>query len=124
MYFNSFDFGFGIMSAIFPIVFLAVFIVIIVVIVQGIKQWSYNNAQPQIPAEARVVAKREDTSHHHNANDIHMSHTSTTYYATFEYTNGQRLELKIPNREYGMLAEGDIGVLTSQGSRYIRFDRR
>lgn len=54
---------------------------------------------------------------------MHTS-TSTTYYATFQFDSGDRLELHIPGREYGMMAEGDVGDLTFQGTRYLGFDRR
>jgi hypothetical protein len=124
---GSFGFGmFDIMSAIFPIMFILVLGVIIVVVIKGISQWSHNNAQPKIPAEAKVVSKRASVSHHQgNAGDVHH-HTmsSTTYYVTFEFASGDRLELHVPDREYGMIAEGDSGILTSQGTRFISFERR
>jgi hypothetical protein len=80
---------------------------------------------------ATVVAKRAAVSnHHHHHNNPHhhghtMSHTSssTTYFATFEVESGDRMELKVPDNEYGMLVEGDIGKLTFQGTRYKGFER-
>ena len=60
----------------------------------------------------------------HNDNDMSMSNSSyTTYFATFEVESGDRMELKVPDNEYGMLAEGDIGKLTFQGTRYKGFER-
>jgi len=52
---------------------------------------------------------------HHSAN--------TTYYVTFEVESGDRMEFKVSDKEYGMLAEGDKGKLTFQGSRYKEFTR-
>ena len=49
--------------------------------------------------------------------------TSTHYYVTFQFDSGDRLELHVPGREYGMMAEGDVGDLTFQGTRYLGFDR-
>ena len=49
--------------------------------------------------------------------------SSTTYFATFEVESGDRMELKVSDKEYGMLAEGDIGKLTFQGTRYKSFER-
>ena len=34
-----------------------------------------------------------------------------------------RSEFHVSGKEYGMLAEGDIGTLTFQGTRYIDFTR-
>lgn len=33
------------------------------------------------------------------------------------------MEFIVSGREYGHMAEGDQGILTSQGTRYISFDR-
>ena len=113
---------FSIMGILFPIVFLVIFVFIIFAVIKGLKEWSHNNAQPQIPAEALIVAKRGQRHHHNNNNGSH--HTSETYYVTFQFRNGDRTEIQVPPREYGMLAEGDEGVVTLQGTRFIRFDRR
>jgi hypothetical protein len=50
--------------------------------------------------------------------------TSTSYYATFEVESGDRMELSVDGRAYGLLAQGDIGSLTFQGTRYLGFQRR
>ena len=42
---------------------------------------------------------------------------------TFQVESGDRMELPVSGREYGMLAEGDIGKLTFQGTRYLSFER-
>ena len=81
--------------------------------------------QPVIPVRAKVIAKRTQvrgrgTQH----NDIHMqSHTSTSYYATFELENGERMELAIPSHQIGYLVEGDRGILSFQGRLFVKFDR-
>lgn len=126
-----FNYGFNmfsVMEMLFPIIFIVVLGFIIVIMVRGIKQWSYNNAQPKIPAEALVVAKRTAVSHYnHNAGTADVPNmimtTDTTYYVTFEFDSGDRLEFHVPAREYGLIAEGDSGVLTSQGTRFISFER-
>ncbi len=97
------------------------------VIVRGIQEWSHNNAQPKIPASAKVVTKRTQVTQHHHSNNgtdgMHHTSSSTSYYVTFEYTSGDRVELHVSAKEYGMLAEGDGGTLTTQGTRYISFER-
>ncbi|NLK43382.1 MAG: DUF2500 domain-containing protein [Tissierellia bacterium] len=103
--------------------FFLVFGIIIFTFLKGIGQWNYNNKQPVLTVVARVVTKRANTSrHHHHDNHAHSS-TRTTYYVTFEVESGDRMEFLVSGREYGMLAEGDLGKLTFQGTRYHNFER-
>lgn len=119
--FNSFSFAF----AIFPIFFILVFGIILFTIFKNIKQWNYNNHQPVLTVDARVVSKRGHTSRHSHHMNNHMHHsTSTSYYVTFEFESKDRLELHVPSHEYGMLVEGDMGKLTFQGTRYHGFERK
>ena len=92
--------------------------------------WISNNNSPILTVDAVIVSKREDVSvhRHGNAGDVtgaHGYHTtsSTTYYVTFEMENGERKELHVSGKEYGLLAEGDSGKLTFQGTRYKGFER-
>ena len=55
---------------------------------------------------------------------MHGSSASTSYYATFEVESGDRIELPLSGSEYGMLAEGDRGTLSFQGTRFLGFERR
>ena len=71
-----------------------------------------------LPAQARVVTKRTYTS-----GGMGDTSASTSYYITFEYLSGDRKEFYVPYREYGLIAEGDDGVLTFQGTRFIGFER-
>ena len=123
---RSFGSVFSIMSSLVMIVFVIAFGLIIYRVIQGAAQWSRNNSSPVLSVDARVVAKRMDVSHHHHSTgDLATKHysSSTTYFATFEMESGDRLELRLPDREYGMLAEGDYGKLTFQGTRYKSFAR-
>ena len=114
--------SFGFFQSAFPIVFGLVFLFVIGtfigIAVRGIMEWSKNSNSPRIPEQARVVAKRTYTSG--NTGD---ASASTTYYITFEFLSGDRKEFYVPYREYGMIAEGDDGVLTFQGTRFISFER-
>ncbi|HWS30010.1 MAG TPA: DUF2500 domain-containing protein [Clostridia bacterium] len=120
------------MFSIFPAIVTAGFVVvlgiIIVTAVRGIAQWNRNNNSPVLCVFATIVAKRANTSqhHHHDANNMAMSHTtsSTSYYATFEVDSGDRMELRVNGEQYGLLAEGDKGSLTFQGTRYLGFERQ
>lgn len=88
-------------------------------LVMGIRQWSHNNKQPQIPAPARVVSKRVATHHQDDGNgNVSVSHS---YYVTFAYTNGEQVEVRLSHRRYREIDEGDSGTLTMQGTRFIDF---
>lgn len=113
---------FNIMQFLFPIFFLLIFSIVIFTLIKNIKEWSYNNKQPIIPVTATIISKRASVSHRHG-NGNHISTTSTTYYVTFEYTNGQRQEFHVDGTQYGLLAEGDKGTLSFQGTRFIDFKR-
>ena len=117
--------GFDLLFSIFPFLFITVFVIIIgtfiVMAVRGVGAWSKNNASPRLTVSAQVVTKRTQVSHHHHQES--MSHTSTSYYATFQVESGDRMEFSVSGAEYGMLAEGDQGSLTFQGTRYLGFER-
>lgn len=109
----------GFLFTIFPLLFGAVFIFIFVMIVstfvKSARQERHNDHSPRLTVEATVVSKR-----------IHVwgDHSRTTYYATFQVASGDRMELEVPNGQYGYLVENDHGMLTFQGTRFISFERR
>ena len=121
--------GFSVMEILFPFFFFAVFgmvlIVLVVTLVRGIGEWHKNNNSPRLTVPAKVVSKRTSVSHgHHHGANGHMHTTSSTwYYVTFEVESGDRMEFGVSGSEYGMLAEGDSGKLTFQGTRYLSFER-
>jgi Protein of unknown function (DUF2500) len=47
----------------------------------------------------------------------------TAYFATFETPTGDRCELALPAHEFGLIADGDTGQLTYQGTRFKGFAR-
>lgn len=115
----------GIFYVMFFLVFFLVIATFIVTAVRGISQWNKNNNSPRLTVEATVVTKRTNVSRHHHHGTGAPHHTSsTTYYATFQVASGDRMELRVNGWEYGMLAEGDRGQLTFQGTRYLEFKRQ
>ena len=127
MGFGFFDgFMFNVFPIIFVVMFVSIFGIIIFSFISGAKQWNKNNNSPVLTVDARVVSKRTDVSHHmHNTADNTHHHTSSTwYYVTFEVESGDRMELSVTGKEYGMLVEGDNGRLTFQGTRYKGFQRK
>ena len=126
---DSFFWGGG-FEVMFSLVFILVIGVMLVMIVKGIGEWSRNNDSPRLTVEAEVVSKRTSVTHHQHANagdatGAHGFHTTvdTAYYATFQVESGDRMEFHIKGSEYGMLAEGDTGKLSFQGTRYLGFER-
>ena len=103
---------------IFPILFLAffglIFGTVISTMVKNGKQNRENDNSPRLSCEATVVTKRTRVS---------GDHSRTTYYATFQFESGDRLELEIPHNQFGYLVEGDKGKLSFQGTRYLNFER-
>ena len=113
-------FGFSMFGVIFTLSFILIFGIFIATFVRIISQWNKNNNSPRLTVPAKVVTKRTNVSHHrHN----HHTHHSTSYYVTFQVDSGDRMELQMNGQEYGMLAEGDTGNLSYQGTRYLGFDR-
>ena len=115
---------FNIVQFMVPVIFILVFGIIIFSIIKGIGQWSNNNKQPVLSVKAKVVTKRAHTTSTGGMNDNQtMNSSSTFYHVTFEVESGDRMELKISGSEFGLLAEGDVGKLTFQGTRYKNFER-
>ena len=114
----GFDVTFSIMRIMVPVIFVLVFGIIIVTMVRGVGEWNKNNQSPKLTVPATVVAKRSDVHR-----GIETMHTFTSYYVTFQVESGDRMEFEVSDMEYGMLAEGDSGELTFQGTRYLNFQR-
>lgn len=122
---------FYIFNVLFSIIFFCILALIIYNIVKNISTWNQNNHSERLTVPAKIVAKRTKVSQHQqpNAGDATGAHgftvmSSTSYYVTFELENGERMELSVKGPEYGMLAEGDIGALSYQGTRYLGFERK
>jgi hypothetical protein len=100
------------------IVALIVVVGFATIIVKGVGQWRRNNASPVVTTVARVITKRGEV--HGGAGE---TSASTAYFATFETPAGERCELAMPAREFGLIADGDTGQLTYQGTRFKGFAR-
>lgn len=109
------------MEGIFFIMFFLVFGMFIFVFVKNISEWHKNNHSPRLSVDAKIVDKRMATHHHHSNGHHHHTHS---YHITFEVQSGDRMELRVPRDEFGLLAEGDEGVLSFQGTRYLGFERK
>ena len=110
---------FGIFDFLFPIMFIAVFGLVAGTIASTLvkqrKQEQKNDASPRLTSDATVVTKRTH---------VWGDHSRTTYFATFQFESGDRLELEIPRDRFGYLVEGDKGKLHFQGTRFLDFERK
>ncbi len=122
-------FGRSMFSIVFCIVtvgFIIVLTSIVITMLKNIAIWNENNHSPQLTVSAKVVSKRTFYRRRANTNDItgmHGHHTTSTYYVTFQFESGDRMEFSVDGSEYGLLAEGDTGNLCFQGTRYLSFKR-
>ncbi|WP_226668096.1 DUF2500 domain-containing protein [Metabacillus litoralis] len=113
------DLMFQIVPIFIGIIFVVVISFFIINIVKGISTYSKNEQSPRISVPAELKTKRTSVR---SGGQNHHSHTS--YYVTFEFSSGDRSEFIVSGKEYGQLAEGDVGILTFQGTRYGGFDRK
>ncbi|MFJ7859165.1 DUF2500 domain-containing protein [Peribacillus sp. NPDC097206] len=108
------------------IIFVIILILFIVNVFNGLSQWKENEESPRLSVPAHVISKRTNVTRHNHFhdNDVHSHSSSTTYFITCEFDSGDRTEFRISGKEFGLLAEGDIGTLTFQGTRFIDFSRK
>lgn len=99
-----------------PILLIGVFVFMFV---RGLKQWTSNNNAPKLSLPAQLVTKRTDTY-----GGTNNSTTTTRYHVTFQVESGDRMEFQTNGDHYGLVAEGDFGILTYQGTRYLDFERK
>lgn len=104
--------GFEIMFGLMVLLFIGMFASILV---KSLLTWNKNNRSPRLSVDAAVVTKRIKVM-----GDEAIG-PSTLYYVTFQVESGDRLELRVDGKEYGMLVEGDRGRLSFQGTRYLGF---
>lgn len=81
-----------------------------------------NLSQPELTRWARIVGRRQNTSGGGGTTG-HTTSVSTFYYVTFELEDGSREELSVSGHQYGLLVEGDVGTLQTQGTWFKGFQR-
>ena len=113
------------------IVLIAIFALLLIgTLGRALFIWIRNNNSPKQTVEARVVTKRMNVhgfgrSMTGSSAAMHTGgSTYTRYFVTFELEKGSRIELGVKDAEFGMLAEGDQGMLSYQGTRYLGFEQK
>ncbi|AMX00199.1 DUF2500 domain-containing protein [Rummeliibacillus stabekisii] len=106
-----------------PIIVGIGFVIVIGILItraaKGLNTWTTNNNSPILTVPVAIVAKRTEVS-----GGGQDSMATTSYYATFELEDGERVELRVSGKVYGSFVEGDNGTLTYQGTRYHQFERK
>ena len=120
----GFGFGFDLFQIMFFIMFALFAVIFIGTIVKGVGEWNKNNHSPKLTVPVTVVAKRMNVNRHHHGGEHHHTTTSTDYYVTFQVESGDRMELHMNGAQYGLIVEGDRGMLTFQGTRFLDFQRQ
>lgn len=126
-YYGGFWAGFDGFAVMFFIIFTLIVGTIIFNMIRGVSEWSSNNKQPILDVDCKIVSKRISVSHHASHTDAngapHSGSSSTTYYVTFEFESGDRMELRVSGNDYGLMVEHDYGKLKFQGTRFLEFNR-
>ena len=119
MFFSGFE---NIMFSTVPIFIMIISVVVIGTIIfrigSGTKEYFSNNSMEETTIPARIITKRTHVWGGHG-----NTSASTSYYITFEDEQGNRAEFSLNSKLYGAYAEGDTGMLTHQGTRFLRFER-
>lgn len=109
-------------NILFAIIFFCALGTMVYIFVKNISTWNKNNNSPRLTVTAKIVAKRTKVFHNQQSDGFSTT-TSTSYYVTFEVKSGDRMELSVAGKEYGQMAEGDVGELSFQGTRFLGFER-
>ena len=94
----------------FAIVFIVIFGVVFY------KKWAEDKNNSEKPIETKsvkVVAKRNIMNNNPNVGSFIL----------FEFNDGSRQELSINATTASMIAEKDTGMLTYQGTKFLKFER-
>jgi hypothetical protein len=112
------DFMFTAIPIFVGFIFVIVIGIFIFKIGKGITEYASNKSKEVVTIPARVISKRPHTWGGTGNTSAH-----TSYFMTFELENGERLEVPVKSNFYGLHVEGDVGMLTHQGTQMISFER-
>ena len=103
-----------------PLLLLLIIVVAVIVFIRLCKP----KAQRAAGAGASVPAAPPAPVQQQNAMVItKRSPSGTEYFVGVELEGGERMELWVSGSQYGLLLEGDQGLLTWQGRRLVAFER-
>lgn len=83
-------------------------------VILALRRASQITKAPRLASEVTVVNKRTE---------LPTAKTNQEHYVTFQFADGQRVELNLLGSQSGMLSVGDQGTLDWQGPRFHGFAR-
>lgn len=99
------------------LVFATMMVMAMLGLIRAVRRRAADRSAPVLTRPATVVTKRMGMTGSGN------SAATSNYYATFEFPDRSREEFTLRGPDYGLLAEGDQGTLTTQGTRFHGFQR-
>lgn len=108
---------FVVFSLLAMLIFVAAVVFVAILIGKATQQRRIDATAARLRAEALVVDKRSEISG--GGDRVTTQH----YFVTFEFPDGNRVELSVSGAESGMLTPGDRGSLEWQGRRFVGFAR-
>lgn len=101
--------------------------VILFALLRGLYIWNKDNHSPRVTEEAEVYTKRQDVSTFtKKGRDVHFgSYRSiyVRYFVVFQTRNSGIVKLKVRSDDFDMVREGEKGLLTFQGTRFLGFEK-
>ncbi|MDQ7991476.1 MAG: DUF2500 domain-containing protein [Propionicimonas sp.] len=108
---------FGLLMMFGMLAFALVVVFFILAMVRGASRNRPDPRAPRLRADARVVDKRSEISGGGETRAVQH------YYVTFQFPDGNRIELEASGPESGLLTPGDTGSLEWQGAHFVGFAR-
>lgn len=116
--FMEFISEFGMLGIVFVIISLGACMLFVAIFAKLLSYGRKNRRAPKLTVYATVLDK-----HLHYSRSINLM-DSTECFVTFEVESGDRLVLDLTEHEFGLLVEGDCGMLTFKGNRFCDFKRK
>ena len=85
-------------------------------------EWKHNRKLPRLTNDVSILTKRTQIDQF-QIKDKKIGRPTTTYYVTFHLPHNEQIELRIPEKDYRFLFQGDSGRLTFQGTKFFTFER-
>jgi len=91
----------------------------IISIIKSLKECFDNNRQPETSTEVRISRVKRKKSHSKNRLNLNPQ-----YIVTFLFPNSEYKEFYIPQYRHEWIRDGDTVILTHQGTRFIKLERK
>ena len=116
------EFGFVVFALIIAVLPAAIFSITIFIKLIGFFR---NVFSGEVEYEATVLKKVHNTEYRNNrtASGYNFPYKLDIYFITFRTPKHKKLRLKVDNKDYYAAEEGDTGILTLKGAKFISFKK-